>query len=398
MTNSHTTQQQQQQHTLPATEEQPFKALSHPLSPTFRPWLTAPDRVPSTTAYEMSTTNTRQTVNTSSLAVRRRRAGSLSAPFAGRLGGNQEFTLDRADPQNEELLKKVPDAAPNLTLQESFDLRGFREVELWKAALIEFVGTLIFAWASAWNSLSPNTPPPPPSETSGPFGRSYFLGPLVAACINAILLALLIFSFGAVSGAHLNPLITIGTFFARLTTFPRLVLYLAAQTSAGALAGLLLRAAANTRDFKVGGCYLFQDMGTPVTSAFTVEVVADLLLLVLAFGVGLDPRQREIFGPALGPIFVGLAVGSMILCTAFTLPAYGGASMNPARCFGVFVGSRFPGWHWVHWVAPLVASIFHGIVYFLVPPGEPNRAHAHKIGGMAPKAEPQAQEDGKQSV
>jgi hypothetical protein len=63
-----------------------------------------------------------------------------SAPFAGRLGGNQEFTLDRSDPQNEELLKKVPDAAPNLTLKEAFDLGGFREVGIWKAGLIESIG------------------------------------------------------------------------------------------------------------------------------------------------------------------------------------------------------------------------------------------------------------------
>lgn len=168
----------------------------------------------------------------------------------------------------------------------------------------------------------------------------------------------------------MNPLITIGTFFGRLTTFPRLVLYLAAQISGGALAGLLVRASAGTRDFKVGGCYLFEDQAK-VSSAFTIEVVGDLLLLVLAFGVGLDPRQREIFGPALGPIFVGLAAASVGLCTAFSLPGFGGAGLNAARCFGVFVGSRFPGWHWVHWVAPIIASMFNGVVYFLVPPVAP---------------------------
>ncbi|ETI25992.1 hypothetical protein G647_02769 [Cladophialophora carrionii CBS 160.54] len=317
----------------------------------------------------------------------RRRLGTLSSPFAGRLGGNQEFTVDRSDPQNEELLKKVPDAAPNLTLQEAFDLNGFREIGLWKASLIEFIGTLLFVYASAWDSLSPNTPPPLPSETLGPFNRVSFIGPLVANVINAILLALLIFSFGAVSGAHFNPLITLGTFFARLTTFPRLVLYLGAQISGGTLAGLLLRASANTREFKCGGCYLFTEQGTPVSSAFTVEVVGDLLLLVLAFGVGLDPRQREIFGPALGPIFVGLAAGSMALLTAYSLPGYGGAGLNAARCFGIFVGSRFPGWHWVHWVAPFVASIFHGLVYFLVPPGDQMGGDEQTVASAGQKLE-----------
>lgn len=188
--------------------------------------------------------------------------------------------------------------------------------------------------------------------------------------INIITLSLLIYSFGAISGAHMNPLITLGTFCARLTTFPRMVLYIAAQLGGASLAGLLLRAAADTREFKVGGCFLFTDMAT-VSSAFTIEFVGCSLLLFLAFGVGLDPRQAELFGPALGPVLVGLAAGSTALSFSFSKPGYGGASLNPARCFAVFVGSRFPSWGWITWVGPITASVFHGIVYFLVPPVAP---------------------------
>ena len=65
------------------------------------------------------------------------------ATFAGRLGGNQSFILDRSDPANAEALKKVPDAAPNLNLREMFELGGFREGDLWKAALVECFGTFI---------------------------------------------------------------------------------------------------------------------------------------------------------------------------------------------------------------------------------------------------------------
>ncbi|EXJ86937.1 hypothetical protein A1O3_03891 [Capronia epimyces CBS 606.96] len=291
-------------------------------------------------------------------------------PFAGRLGGNQVFVVDRSNPANAQLLLKLPDAAPNLNFSEAFDPSGFWEIDLYKAAMIECFGTLILVYATSWNSLSPPTAPPAPSPTSGVFSTTAFLGPLVAACINAILIALLIYCFGAISGAHLNPLITIGTFFARLTSFPRLVLYLAAQTSGASLAGLMLRASAGTRDFKVGGCFLSENM-VPISSAFTIEFMASLLLLVLAFGVGLDPRQREIFGPALAPILVGLAAGACALCFSFSRPGYGGASLNPARCFGVFVGSHFPAWHWLHWVGPTAASMLHGVVYFLVPPISP---------------------------
>lgn len=229
---------------------------------------------------------------------------------------------------------------------------------------------MILVFGTAYNSLSPDIPPPSPSPTSGVYSTAPFLGPLVSSCINAILIAILIFCFGAISGAHLNPLITFGTFFARLATLPRLVLYVAAQTLGGTLAGLLLRASTGTRAFKVGGCYLFTDEAH-VSSQFVIEFMGSLLLLVMAFGVGLDPRQREIFGPALAPILVGLAAGGTALCFAFAVPGSGGAGLNPARCFGVFVGSRFPAWHWINWVGPLAASILHGIVYFIVPPGPP---------------------------
>ena len=65
---------------------------------------------------------------------------SYSAPFAGRLGGNQAFILDRDRPSNAETLQNVPDAAPGMTFAEQFDLRPFRSIGLWKAAAVEGMG------------------------------------------------------------------------------------------------------------------------------------------------------------------------------------------------------------------------------------------------------------------
>lgn len=67
---------------------------------------------------------------------------SAQLHFAGRLGGNQEFVLDRNDPAQAALLQKTPDAAPFMSIAESFDLRSFRDLNLWKAAFIEGVGEL----------------------------------------------------------------------------------------------------------------------------------------------------------------------------------------------------------------------------------------------------------------
>jgi hypothetical protein len=62
-------------------------------------------------------------------------------PFAGRLGGNQEFIVNPYDPENEALIKQIPDAAPLISLKAILDLRGLREPELWKAAVMEGVGS-----------------------------------------------------------------------------------------------------------------------------------------------------------------------------------------------------------------------------------------------------------------
>lgn len=65
-------------------------------------------------------------------------------PFAGRVGGNQDFVVDRNDPRNEKVLEKVPDAAPSMTFHEVFDFRGFLSADLWKFALLECVGEDFF--------------------------------------------------------------------------------------------------------------------------------------------------------------------------------------------------------------------------------------------------------------
>lgn len=67
--------------------------------------------------------------------------------------------------------------------------------------------------------------------------------------------------------------------------------------------------------------------------------ILDALLRYLSFGVGLDPRQAQMYGPSLGPILVGLCFGIVNFVTTGTAPGYSGATMNPARCFGVAVAS-----------------------------------------------------------
>jgi glycerol uptake facilitator-like aquaporin len=375
------------------------------------------DRVNNTTSVPQQKST--GTLNTFFNMLNRMRKGDdqAMAPFAGRLGANQTFVLDREDPDNASLLDRVPDAAPNLGFHEAFDMRGFREPVLYKAAIIELigeprcvyltiscpliarVGSMLLNFTGTWSATSPPGPPPPPHPYGGVFLTPPFLGAVAAAVQMGLLLSILVYGFGSVSGAHFNPLVTIATFFARLTTFPRMVLYVSAQIAGAILAGQLIRAGQGTSNFKVGGCFKLDNVTT--NNALTVEIMSSLFALFLAFGIGLDPRQRQIFGPALAPALVGVAIGGLTLSYAYGLPGYGGPSLNPARCLGVYVVIGFPGYHWVHWVGMLTASMFHGLIYFVIPPesfeGSKNVDQVHmkyRVQESTGRAENKTRDDG----
>jgi len=57
----------------------------------------------------------------------------------------------------------------------------------------------------------------------------------------------------------------------------------------------------------------------------------------LAFGVGLDPRQKQVFGPKLGPLLVGCTLGLVSFSSVGLAEGFPGVGMNPARCFAFAV-------------------------------------------------------------
>lgn len=74
--------------------------------------------------------------------------------FAGRIGGVQKYTVNRDDPDQASLLERAPDAAPNLTLRESFRFHQFTQPLLWKAAAIEGVATMLLVYITTFVSVN----------------------------------------------------------------------------------------------------------------------------------------------------------------------------------------------------------------------------------------------------
>jgi glycerol uptake facilitator-like aquaporin len=198
---------------------------------------------------------------------------------------------------------------------------------------------------------------------------------LLGSLVNAITLSLLILCAGPISGGHINPLITIGTFFGQLTTFPRTVLYVLCQTAGATAAGFLIRLALgkpHSPEIAILGCSIDPSAIT-LGEALVLETMSCLSLLSTAYALGLHPRYKTICGPVLGPVLIGLTLGLCTFVTGALKLGYTGASMNPARCFGLMSAQGRWDWHWVHWVGPVAAGALNAVLYCVISPSGRSR-------------------------
>ena len=170
-----------------------------------------------------------------------------------------------------------------------------------------------------------------------------------------------IFATGHVSGAHINPAVTIA--FSLAGRFPKrhVAPYVAAQLVGAAAAALMLR-------------WLFgvvADLGATVPTggagqALGLEVVITAFLMFVIMAVATDARAvRDHAAIAIG--------GYVALAATFSGPI-AGASMNPARSFGPALLSGQWVDHWVYWVGPIVGALVGAALYALIRSGNPPAA------------------------
>lgn len=264
--------------------------------------------------------------------------------FAGRIGGNQLFTSASPDLSH-------PDEFADSSWSSLLDPRGFRQVYLWKMAIIEGVGTSLQVYISGLFAIGIF---PSASETSvgAVFPVTY------ASIVQFLVISLFILGAGPITGAHFNPLITMGTFFCKLSSMPRTVLYIMFQCTGAVIGGFLVRASLGSREALVmmPGCYIDSTLVSP-GEVYALEAMTSLFVLFLAFGLGLDPRNATAFGPALGPFLIGLSAALTLFATGFVKKGYLGTSNNPARCLGLMAaGQRFT-YHYLQWLGPITAAM-----------------------------------------
>ncbi|PVH85187.1 aquaporin-like protein [Cadophora sp. DSE1049] len=254
---------------------------------------------------------------------------------------------------------------------------GWDDINIWKSAFIEFVGETALCYLSGMvDTVIGNFHTTQPAAYVG--------------VTNIFLISLFIFAMAPSSGGHVNPVITFATMTAGLTGFSRGILYLVAQTAGAATAGALIRGSFGGKlatAYQGGGCLLDTKV-LEVGQAYLIESMTTFIMLFLAFGVGLDPRCGQMFGPKMGPLLVGCVLGLTAFSTVGIAEGFPGANMNPARCFAFAVARKDFEHQWVWWVGPITGTMAQTIVYHIAPPYHREKAlerAASKVQGSPGK-------------
>jgi aquaporin Z len=178
------------------------------------------------------------------------------------------------------------------------------------------------------------------------------------AAPGLMVMAIILF-MGAVSGAHLNPAVTLAFSLRRDFPWRRVPGYLLAQLAGATLACLLLWALYG----KVGALGATEPgLGISDWKAMLTELVLTLGLVSTVLGTA--SRAQNV--GALSAVAVG---GYIILAGLWSSPITG-ASMNPARSFGPDLALARFDHLWVYWAGPAAgATIAVGIAWLLRGPG-----------------------------
>jgi aquaporin Z len=223
-----------------------------------------------------------------------------------------------------------------------------------RALLAEIAGTFMFfvigagAIVTASISAAPGT------------------GLVAVALAHGLSLAVAISVFGAISGGHFNPAVTLALAIARKHPWPRVLTYWAAQLIGALLAGLALRLFFEPFLAAATATHLGTTMVDPAISpvqAIVIEAILTIFLVWAVFGTAVSPDAPKIAGFGIGL----LVTGDILIGGPLT-----GAAMNPARWFGPAVVSGYLDNWYVYWIGPLIGAALAALSYRYVfgPPEE----------------------------
>jgi aquaporin Z len=160
----------------------------------------------------------------------------------------------------------------------------------------------------------------------------------------------MIYALGDISGAHMNPAVTIAFTIAGRFQAKQVLPYIISQVAGALLASITLH-------------YLFpanETLGTTLPAgsemqSFILEFLLTFFLMLVVINVATGSKEQG--------MFAGLAIGSVVLLEAMFAGPVCGASMNPARSMAPAFISGHTEHLWIYIVAPTAGAAFAIPIY-----------------------------------
>lgn len=178
----------------------------------------------------------------------------------------------------------------------------------------------------------------------------------------AIVIAGAIYALGSISGAHLNPAVSIALWATKRFPVKDTGSYIVAQLIGATIGSLLFAASAGMDAVTVGGLGATAPFpGIEYGQAILAEFIGTFLLMLVIMGVAVNNKAPAGFAG----LVIGLTVGGVITTTG----NIAGASLNTARTFGPFVGDWLLGGSnlWIYFpiyiIGPILGAVAAAFVY-----------------------------------
>jgi aquaporin TIP len=211
-----------------------------------------------------------------------------------------------------------------------------------KAALAEFIGTFTLVFIGAGTGAL--------AVQSG--------GGLVAVALaHGLALMVIVYAWGSISGAHVNPAVTLGVVVTGRMPVPKAIAYWIAQFVAAAAAAYTLQWFLGP-DSNLGATTgSLTPLGEHAGDAAKVVVLEGILTFFLVCAV-IASGVHNLNGNA-----AGLAIGLVLTMDILAGGPLTGASMNPARTFGPAVATGDLSYLWMYILGPALGGAAAGLLY-----------------------------------
>ena len=180
-------------------------------------------------------------------------------------------------------------------------------------------------------------------------------GVIGIALAHGLTIALVICSLGHISGAHINPAVTIGFLITGKIEAKDALIYILSQLIGAMLSAYSLKVfVPGAMEASLGGQSISPNVS--IVAAIFIEFVLTFFLVTAIFGTAVDDRGTF---SAVAGFGIGLVVTVDILAGG----PFTGASMTPARSFGPAIMSGTWENQIVYWVGPIIGGAIASLFY-----------------------------------